>query len=284
MSLLSKSLLKEKGRSHFPPLKNFKGIIVKWDESALKAGIVGATMVNSLIYSGIVMVAGWFGAALPMYFHKPQKDSRYLRLFISLGAGVLLGAAFLHLIPDAIDATGKSMGFWLLGGFLFLFLLEMFTFSHPCEEDHCDYHKIGWVAFAGLSLHNLVNGVALGSALSIPALGIIVFLATLGHKAPEFFSLSSLLIAGKRSKRQAAFLIIIVSIMIPLGAVLSQVFLAQKTASVLGAALAFSAGTFIHIAVVDLVPEIHQAKNWRNYHFAAFMAGLFLMGLATQWE
>ena len=262
----------------------WSGFFLKRDESAMKGEILGSTMESSLIYSGMVMAAGWLGASLPLYFHRKQGDSRYLRLFISFGAGVLLGAAFLHLIPDAIETLGKSMGFWLLGGFLFLFFLEMFTFSHPCEEDHCDYHKIGWVAFAGLSLHNLVNGVALGASLSIPTLGLIVFVATLGHKAPEFFSLSSLLIAGKRSKKNAALLIAVVSLMIPAGAVLSQLFLAQKTTAVLGAALAFSAGTFIHIAVVDLAPEIHQAKHWRNYHFAAFLAGLVLMGLATRWE
>lgn len=229
------------------------------------------------------MTAGWLGALIPFYYKKKGQDSRYLRLFISFGAGVLLGAAFLHLIPDAIDGLGKAMGFWLLGGFLFLFLLEMFTFSHPCEEDHCDYHKIGWVAFAGLGLHNLANGVALGSALAIPSLGLIVFLATLGHKAPEFFSLSSLLLAGRRSRKDAVLLIGAVSLMIPLGAVLSRLFLAQQGAGVLGAALAFSAGTFIHIAVVDLTPEIHQAEHWRNQHFAAFLAGLALMALATRW-
>lgn len=241
-------------------------------------------MSGSLIYSVMAMAAGWAGAALPLYLSRGRKDSRYLRLFISLGAGVLLGAAFLHLIPDAIESTGKAMGFWLLGGFLFLFFLEMFTFSHPCEEDHCDYHKIGWVAAMGLGLHNLANGVALGSALSIPALGLIVFVATISHKAPEFFSLSSLLMAGKRSRLQVALFVGLVSLMIPVGAVLSQMFLFERASSVVGAALAFSAGTFIHIAIVDLAPEIHQAKHWRNYHFAAFIVGLALMGLATRWE
>ncbi len=242
-------------------------------------------MISSLIYSAMVMAAGWVGALLPMFIVRKSKgDSRYLRLFISLGAGVLLGAAFLHLIPDAITALGKTMGFWLLGGFLSLFFLEMFTFSHPCEEDHCDYHKIGWVAFAGLGLHNLMNGAALGASVGIPALGLVVFLATLAHKAPEFFSLSSLLMAGKRSRREVLFLVGLVSCMIPLGAVLSQLFLSGKTDAVVGAALAFSAGTFIHIAVVDLVPEIHQAKHWRNFHFVAFVVGIFLMGLAAHWE
>src|SRR3972149_2274058 len=121
-------------------------------------------MTSSVAYSAIVVVAGWIGALLPMFLVRRAKgDSRYLRLFISLGAGVLLGAAFLHLIPDAIAALGKEMGFWLLGGFLFLFFLETFPFSHPCEEGHCDYHKVGWVAFAGLGLHNLSNGAVLRS-------------------------------------------------------------------------------------------------------------------------
>lgn len=258
---------------------------MKWDESAYERRTeLKPEMTNALIYSAMVMISGWLGAAIPVYVHQKKGDSRYLRVFISFGAGVLLGAAFLHFIPDAMESAGKSMGFWLLGGFLFLLLLEMFTFSHPCEEDHCDYHKIGWVAFAGLSLHNLVNGVALGAALSIPALGFVVFIATVAHKAPEYFSLSSLLLAGRRSRRDVALLIGLVSLMIPTGALLSQFFLSQKSTIAVGAALAFSAGTFIHIAIVDLAPEIHQAKSWRNYHFTAFFVGLALMGLATHWE
>jgi zinc and cadmium transporter len=238
--------------------------------------------VDTIIYSVLVMATGWTGAFLPFLVpRKSREGSRVLRLFISLGAGVLLGAAFLHLIPDAIASLGKPMGFWLLGGFLFLFFLETFTFSHPCEEGHCDYHKIGWVAFAGLGLHNLMNGVALGASASIPALGLVVFLATLLHKGPEFFSLSSLLLAGKRSRSQVLLLVGLVSLMIPVGALLSRAFLAGQTEAVLGSALAFSAGTFIHIAVVDLAPEIHRAEQWRNWHFAAFMVGLVLMGLAA---
>jgi zinc and cadmium transporter len=236
------------------------------------------------LYSLLVVLTAWGGASVPFFFHHRSKNHPFLRFFISFGAGIMLGAAFLHLLPDAFELAGASTGFWVLGGFLLLFFLESFSFSHPCEDEEHDYHSLGWVAMLGLSLHNLVNGVALGSGSRIAAVGWVIFAATVAHKAPEFFSLSSILLAGKRSAGRVIPMVLFVSLMIPVGAVLSGFLLSQSSQQALGCALGFSSGTFIHLAVVDLAPEMRRQEKGRLLHFAAFLFGVALMALATRWE
>lgn len=241
---------------------------------------------NSLVlYCGLVLLTAWAGASLPFLFHRKSKKKNhpFLHFFISFGAGIMLGAAFLHLLPDAFKLSGASAGFWVLGGFLLLFFLESFSFSHPCEDEGHDHHSLGWVATLGLSLHNLVNGVALGSGSRIAAVGWVVFFATVAHKAPEFFSLSSILLAGKRAWGRVWAMVLFVSLMIPAGAFLSSFLLSESSQEALGCALGFSCGTFIHLAVVDLAPEMRRHQN-RLAHFGAFLLGIALMALAAALE
>ncbi|MGH7739910.1 MAG: ZIP family metal transporter [bacterium] len=237
-----------------------------------------------ILYSLLVVVTAWAGASAPFFFHKRSKNQNSLRLFISFGAGVMLGAAFLHLMPDAFKMAGLATGFCVLGGFLLLFFLESFSFSHPCEDEEHDYHSLGWVAMLGLSMHNLVNGVALGAGARVETVGLVVFVATVAHKAPEFFSLSSILLAGKRSAVRVISMVLFVSLMIPTGAFLSNTLLSQGNQELLGCALGFSSGTFIHLAVVDLAPDMRREASGRLYHFVAFLLGIALMALATRWE
>ena len=243
---------------------------------------------NALVlYCGLVLLQPPARARpLPFLFHRKSKTKNHPFFAFSLSAlarGSCWVAAFLHLLPDAFKLSGASAGFWVLGGFLLLFFLESFSFSHPCEEEEHDYHSLGWVAALGLSLHNLVNGVALGSGSRIAAVGWVVFAATVAHKAPEFFSLSSILLAGKRAFRRVAPMVFFVSLMIPAGAFLSSFLLSQSGQEALGWALAFSCGTFIHLAVVDLAPEMRRHQN-RMAHFGAFLLGIALMALAAVLE
>ena len=79
-------------------------------------------------------------------------------------------------------------------------------------------------------------------------------------------------------------MVLFVSLMIPVGAVLSGFLLSQSSQQALGCALGFSSGTFIHLAVVDLAPEMRRQEKGRLLHFAAFLFGVALMALATRWE
>ena len=81
------------------------------------------------LYSAIIVVVTWAGGIIPLY--RPWRQST-LHLFVSFGAGVLLGVAFLHIIPEATAMIQANAGLPLLLGFLFLYVLEKFIMVHSC--------------------------------------------------------------------------------------------------------------------------------------------------------
>jgi zinc transporter ZupT len=232
------------------------------------------------LYSSMVFVLALAGSVIPFLARRGKKDRRF-RFFVSFGAGVLIGAAILHMVPHAAEMSGGSVGLWMMLGFLFLYLLETFTFSHSCEEHGCDHHTIGHVAAVGLAVHNFVNGVALGSAAHVADLGLWVFVATAAHKMPEFFSLSTILLAGRRSRGTVLGVVTAVAGTFLAGALLSGWVLSGEGHRFLGAALGFSAGTFIHLATADLVPEVHHLRQSRWAHVAAFLGGIAVMAVSA---
>ncbi len=234
-----------------------------------------------LIYVVIIMLTAWAGGAIPIFLRwRPL----VIHLFISLGAGILLGAAFLHMIPDAAEYIGPKLGLPALLGFLTLYVMEKFIMTHPCPADHCEFHHVGFSAFVGLSLHSLITGMALGAGVMVPKLGLIVFLAILLHKLPASLSLSSILIKEKYRNTSIARIIFIFSMMIPIGALLTYFFALHTTKTTIGYLIAFSSGTFLHVAADDLLPEVHSHFQYRKESLATFFLGLFIIWAVTLLE
>ncbi len=231
-----------------------------------------------IIYSLSIVLTAWVGGVIPLFF---KKNNRILHWFISLGAGVLLGAAFLHMIPEAAELIGPRLGIYVLSGFLLLFLLEKFIMTHPCPSEHCEYHRVGVSAFLGLSLHSLVTGIALGTGILVPKLGLVVFLAIILHKLPASLSLTSLFIKEGYSNKKLFVYLSAFSLMVPVGAFITLLFLQKTSVQTIGALTAFSAGTFLHVASDDLLPEVHQHSHDRYSRLAYFALGLIVIGLFT---
>ena len=223
---------------------------------------------------GAIFLAAIFGGMIPL-IRKWGDD--HLHQFISFGAGVLIGGAFLYMIPEATELIGPTIGMGVLLGFLVFYFLERFVMIHPCLEDPCEFHHVGIPAFFGLSLHNFVDGIALGTSFLVPSLTPIVFFALISHHIPTSFSFVSILKAGRRSFVEIFSLHTIFALMVPLGAI--AVYFSQdmwnKTA--IGWALSFSAGTFIHIATCDLLPEIHKLKETKHKNILSLILGLGIM-------
>ncbi len=263
------------------------------------------------VYAGAILLGALAGGALPLFSRVRRSD-----LLLSFSAGIMLGAAFLHMLPEAVDGAGGAAVPFVLVGFLFLYLLERFVLVHICAEpgpnarlstagaplspedphDHrpdedadvhlhgigCGAHTLGLAAWIGMSAHTLVDGFALGAASVQPELGALVFLAILAHKIPNSFSLSAILLSegygrGKAVAMNAAF-----ALMVPLGAavylVLRQTVPVQKFGPL---ALAASAGTFLHLSLSDILPDLHRrgAARWRLS--AAMVGGIGVMGALT---
>jgi zinc and cadmium transporter len=256
-------------------------------------------------YAGAILVAALAGGALPLLGNVRRSDA-----FLSFSAGVMLGAAFFHMLPEAVESAGMSSVPFVLLGFLFLFLLERFVLVHvcaepgpavleleggvaapvphvhahvhgdgqPCEGTGCAVHTVGLAAFVGLSLHTMIDGFALGAASTERALGFLVFLAILAHKVPSSFSLSAILRAEGYSRRRALAMNAAFSLTVPLGAglymLLRDLLHAERFTAF---ALAASSGTFLHLALSDILPDLHRRGGSKLRLSAALLVGVLLM-------
>ncbi len=237
------------------------------------------TTLRLIIYSFFILLASFGGASILLMANWKRST---IRLFISFGAGVLLGAAFLNMIPEAAYLIGEHIGIPLLLGFLTLFIFEKFIMVHACEAEDCAYHQIGLSALIGISLHALVTGIALGAGLIAPQLSLVVFLAVLMHKFPESFSLASILAHEHYSRQKIIASVLLIALLVPLGAVFVLLFFESVREEVLGWLLAFSAGTFVHIAADDLLPEVHSSALKRKTSLSIFLVGVFFMWLSHE--
>ncbi len=228
---------------------------------------------------GIVAIMG-VGGALPLWC---PREGRALQCTLAAAAGVMLGTALTHLMPDAFVRLGASAGYFVLAGFVFLYLFERFVTVHICEAHDCRVHTVGLSALFGLSIHTFANGVALGSGLE-QGMGGIVFFALAAHKLPEAFSLTAILLHENYRRSRILLMNVLFMSMIPLGALCVRLLATQAGVFdhgwPIGAwGLAFSAGTFIHVAVSDLLPEVHRRGTHREVMAVAFCTGILLVVL-----
>lgn len=215
------------------------------------------------VYVLLLFGAAAVGGLLPTLRPETRRSDGFI---FSFGSGILLGTAFLHMMPEAGEILGGKVGLAILAGFLSLLLVEKFVMVHPCEEIGCDFHHLGLSAYLGISLHSLVDGVALGASLVDIRLSMVVFLAILVHQIPCGFSLGSLLLLGRHARSRVIGLILLFALMTPIGALLTWRLASGLPESTIGWALGFSAGNFLFIATSDLLPQLqlHDRKNHRQ--------------------
>src|ERR1039458_9436682 len=135
---------------------------------------------------------------------------RYLRYFVALGAGFLIATALLEMMPEGLRLSPRLGPVLIMGGYCVVHLLEHtinahFHFGEETHQGEFVSRDTGNSVLAGLSLHALFDGIAIGSGFLVTNwLGWLIFLAILLHKAPEGFTMSSVMLASGRT-RSAAF-------------------------------------------------------------------------------
>ena len=227
------------------------------------------------IYLPTVVFISLVGGFLPLLRALSQ---RALALLLSFSAGVLLGAVFFHMLPEVGNVLGDNLGLPVLAGFLLIFVMERFVFVHACEEHDCDIHQMGLPAFLGISLHSLLDGIALGAGLMLPQLGPVVLLAVIIHKMPDSMSISSILLSAGWDRQKIGKLNLLFSLTTPIGALLAFLCFRVLSPENVAVAIGISAGTFLAIATADILPHVHRIEQ-RNPMTLVFLA----IGLTVSW-
>jgi len=184
---------------------------------------------------------------------------KYLRYFVALGAGFLVATAVLEMMPEGLKQNPHMGPVLIMAGYCMMHLLEhtINAHFHFGEETHhgefISRHTSNSV-LAGLSVHALFDGVAIGSGFVVSNwLGWLIFLAILLHKAPEGFTMASVMLASGRSRTAALYSAVALA-----GATLLGVMVIELIPSWLPYGLPVSAGVALYVAATDLVPEVNR--------------------------
>ena len=214
---------------------------------------------------------------------KSKFFDRILILLVGFAAGGLMGGAFLHLLPEAIETYGvESVFFYALTGFAVFFLLERYLYWRHCHDGVCDVHIFTYLNLFGDAAHNFIDGLIIAAAFMTEIkLGVVTTLAVVFHEIPQEIGDFGILVYGGFSKKKALLFNFMCALMAVLGALLGY-FLYNVIDNVSLFLIPFTAGGFIYIAASDLIPELHKQKDAKraNLAFITFILGLAFMALA----
>ncbi|RJQ13480.1 ZIP family metal transporter [Candidatus Parcubacteria bacterium] len=209
-----------------------------------------------------------------------ERLSKILIFLVALSAGALLGGAFLHLMPEALEGLSGSAVFTItLLSFILFFFIEKVLHWHHCHKGHCDIHAFGYLNLAGDAIHNFIDGVIIAAAFLVDIkLGLATSLAVALHEIPQEISDYGVLLYSGFSKYKALWANFMVALTAILGGVAGY-FLATELESALPYLLAFAAGSFIYISTSDLIPEIRKEEDLKKSikSFGVFLFGVLLM-------
>lgn len=218
---------------------------------------------------------------------------RLLPILVSVAIGALLGAAFLGLIPHAIETVGvkdaHKFGAALLGGILVFFVLEKLVLwrhshsgdfearGHETDFGHARHIAAANLILIGDGVHNTMDGVLIAAAfMNDVHLGVVTALAVTAHEIPQEVGDFALLLNGGYSRSRALLFNGLSSVTTIVGAIAAYYFLTFTT-SLIPYVLAIAAASFIYIAVADLIPSLHHRTEVR---ISVQQLALILVGIA----
>nr|CAG4649720.1 EOG090X0EEU [Scapholeberis mucronata]SVE93905.1 EOG090X0EEU [Scapholeberis mucronata] len=253
---------------------------------------------SMLVFLAVVMLIGSFLAgSVPLIVTLSEER---LNLVSILGAGLLVGTALAVIVPEgtqmlyaqefeelkqkyehhkATEVTGTGahedhnegslhsvIGLALLLGFVFMLLIDQIESGNSRNSRSLQ-------ATIGLVVHAAADGIALGAAAtsSHAATEMIVFLAIMLHKAPASFGLVTFLLHDGLDRVRIRRYLLIFSLAAPLAALATFFGLSQKSKETLssvnatGFAMLFSAGTFLYVSTVHVLPEIVMRSGGHSH-------------------
>jgi zinc and cadmium transporter len=220
-----------------------------------------------LTYIIIFSFAGSIGAIAGASFLMllGDKVKKVIPYILSYAIGTLLGAAFLGMLPKAMNMLSPALALkCALIGLLFFFLLEKIVIWRHCHDPQCDVHgAAGYLILIGDAFHNFMDGVVIATAfmISIP-LGIGTSLAVIAHEIPQEVGDFAILLDSGMNKWKALFYNLLSAFSTLPGALIAY-FSLTRLKQFIPFILVLSASSFIYIAMADLIPATHKRVSWQ---------------------
>ena len=251
--------------------------------------------------AALTLILALIGGLFPI-FSKIKENPETLRRITGISSGILLASALLVVVPEGFElATGEHeeheeegheeeeagheeeelgnllIGGAILAGFLMMLILEGSGIGHAIHEEHHDHHDehghehvhhmtTPWLLVLGLSLHSAADGLAIGSAAAgtSEAVTALVAMAVLIHKVPAAFSLGVFSMHEREDRNDSIKDVVLFSLATPVMIMISFYALDGVDGDLIALAMLFAAGTFLYVATVDTLPDIHNPETGRE--------------------
>ena len=249
-------------------------------------------IVCACLLGGLLSVA----AAGLIMFGLPR---RWLGLTVSFSTGLLLAAATLHLLPEAIESgLAPDQAFpLLLAGILGFFALEKFALwrhahgsndghagdGHCEDHTHAHHHFHGETVsiLVGDAFHNFTDGLLIAAAfLADPGLGWTTTLAIIAHEVPQEAGDFAILLAAGWARGRAMFWNAVSSLSSLAGGLIGYIAL-ERAQDWVPVIITIAAASFLYIAVADLMPRLKRENSALGWHGLLLAAGIAVVVIGS---
>lgn len=244
-----------------------------------------STLTYIILFTVLASFLGLIGGAILLT--KKKLSHKLTHGLAAFAAGVLLGTAFLDLLPESFhyfEALGlkefeTTVFSYALGGILLFFFLERFIhWFHHHHRDHQEeaMKPIVPLILFGDGVHNFIDGIVIAATFMVDIrLGIITTIAIVAHEIPQEVGDFGLLLHQGVNKTKA-FVYNLYSQLASVAGGIITFIIGSSIDGIIPYLIAITSGFFIYIALSDLVPDIHS-ENKRG--FAILESGLLVFGI-----
>ena len=235
-----------------------------------------------IVAGGIAMAAVALVGAVALLVPEPRFDRLTSRL-VGFAAGSLIGGAFFHMLPEAVETLGNELAVyvWLTAGFVTFLVLEQYLHWHHCHRAVGRHRPFGYLILIGDGAHNLLGGLAVGGAFLIDVrVGIVTWVVAAAHEVPQELGDFGILVQAGWSRVSALVFNVASASTFLVGGLAAYVLAGAVDVAFL---LPFAAGNFLYIAAADLVPQLTSPEEAveKGMLTAAFASGLGVLLLAA---
>lgn len=217
----------------------------------------------SAVYALLAFVMTLAGGAFAFRYQ------RYLLYIMAFSAGLLIGVAFLDLVPEVVETAHRheldvrGLMLTLIAGFVAIFLLEKMTIIHG-EKQHDapgHHHHVGLAGALGLTFHSFLDGLAIGVGFQAGTqVGFVVLLAVIAHDFADGLNTVTFMLATRNSRWRTAMLLVVNALAPVAGALFASVIRIEP--KLLAYQLAFFAGFLLYLGASDLLPHVHERPRF----------------------
>lgn len=230
------------------------------------------------LLSGVI---GTAGGGLAVVFVR-KIENRLLGILLGVSAGIMASISFMELIPEAIEegtifsaVFGIMIGIFIIGFLDLKFPHRHFSFSKDGNTKKGRYLKTGILLSIGIALHNLPEGVAIGTSMMVSfqvGLSIAVLMAI--HNFPEGMAVGAAMCVGGVKASKVIGIAALAGVPMGIGAFIGGL-LGGVSDWALSVSLGFAAGAMLYIVFDELIPDAHR-KAKGHYAIGGILAGILI--------